>query len=342
MRHKVVKFLRSAGGKSGIFAHALDLMTSRSLTGEAQAVSSGMARYLSDQSRQQQSYPLLRRNIHRLEKGLIMRPRRAEFARAFILETVTIYRQLVAGVDRFERDHEELAWAHDVLTEYFACVSSNAPAVRKSRELFESLPKLPEPADDVAHSRPFVRLPASASDISFDSFQRLVSHRRSVRWFLDKPVPHELIDDAIRAARQAPSACNRQSFEFRIFDDPERLKRVIRIPIGTAGFAHNVPAMAVIVGKLRAYPYARDRHAIYVDASLSAMLFALALETMDLGSCFLNWADQEPQQTKIASELGLEPDERVIVSVAFGYPDPEAMVPFSAKRSLDELRSYNR
>ena len=39
--------------------------------------------------------------------------------------------------------------------------------------------------------------------------------------------------------------------------------------------------------------------------------------------------------------LGLEPDERVIMLVALGDPDPEGLVTYSQKRPLDELRSFS-
>lgn len=35
-----------------------------------------------------------------------------------------------------------------------------------------------------------------------------------------------------------------------------------------------------------------------------------------------------------------EDDERVVKLVAFGWPDPSGMVPYSAKKCLDELRRY--
>jgi len=40
--------------------------------------------------------------------------------------------------------------------------------------------------------------------------------------------------------------------------------------------------------------------------------------------------------------LSLAVDDRPVMLIALGYPDPEGMVPFSQKKSLDELRSYNR
>ena len=41
------------------------------------------------------SSPILRRNIHRLEKGLIMRPRKDLFGEKYIIETVDIYNHAV-------------------------------------------------------------------------------------------------------------------------------------------------------------------------------------------------------------------------------------------------------
>jgi len=48
-----------------------------------------------------------------------------------------------------------------------------------------------------------------------------------VREFSDRPVPHELIADAIRTAGTAPSGANRQPWQFVAIDDPD-LKSEIR------------------------------------------------------------------------------------------------------------------
>src|SRR5690606_19543880 len=122
----------------------------------------------------------------------------------------------------------------------------------------------------------------------------------------------ELIDRALEVAVQAPSACNRQPYHFRIFDTPERVREIASIPMGTRGFSDNFPAVAVVVGEQRAYFDERDRHVIYIDASLASMGFILALESLGLASCCINWPDMEPQESRMKAALGLGPDERVI------------------------------
>ena len=67
----------------------------------------------------------------------------------------------------------------------------------------------------------------------------------------------------------------------------------------------------------------------------------LSLETLGLASSVINWPDFEPLERKMGATLNLDMDERVIMLIAIGYADPEGMVAFSDKKSLDVIRSYN-
>ena len=111
--------------------------------------------------------------------------------------------------------------------------------------------------------------------------------------------------------------------------------------MGTRGFHHQFPVFVVITGQLSAYPYARDRHVIYVDAALAAMSLQFALEVQGVSSCSINWPDVASKNRQMARAIGLGSDERVVMCLSAGYPDPEAEVPFSQKKPLEELRSYN-
>src|SRR5881394_860640 len=54
-----------------------------------------------------------------------------------------------------------------------------------------------------------------------------VAERRSVRQFSAEPVPHELIENALRAAGTAPSGANQQPWTFVVVSDPQ-VKEQIR------------------------------------------------------------------------------------------------------------------
>ena len=291
----------------------------------------------------------LRRSAHRIEKGLISRPRRPLFALDYISQTVAAYRteveRLAKEADLSKVDLQSLDWVTDVLGAYFEVVASD-PVTDTARETFLGARQVYRGVDFKPKDQqglvpyPFSRL--EAARVTYDDFLALSWRRRSVRWFDSRPVPRESLDRAVTAASLAPSACNRQPYEFRIFDDPALVKKVAAVPMGTRGFSHNFPAVVVVVGRQRAYANYRDRHVIYIDGSLAAMSFIYALETMGLSSCAINWPDMEPQESVMTRLLRLEPDERVIMLIAVGYADPEGLIPYSQKLGLDRVRSYNR
>ena len=51
-------------------------------------------------------------------------------------------------------------------------------------------------------------------------FYDVIETRRSVRGYLDKPVPADSLAKISRAVQLAPTACNRQPFRLFIFRDP--------------------------------------------------------------------------------------------------------------------------
>jgi nitroreductase len=304
---------------------------------EHRGVISGLLKYGEEPRTVQETQYLLRRNIHGLEKGLLMKPRRDVFAVGYIEETVRRYEQAVLAIGMDIAASSELKWAHDVLTRYFEVVASH-PVIDKARSRFLSVkPAFQCEISCVPYKRDLNRPPS----VSYEDLLALADRRRSVRWYLQKPVPRELIDKAISVASLSPSACNRQPFEFRVLDDPGLVQQVASLPMGTKGFRDNIPVIVVVVGELRAYFSERDRHVIYIDGALASMALMYALETLGLSSCALNWPDIGSLEREMSKLLGLEPDERVVMLISVGYPDPDGMVAYSQKKDLKLLRRYN-
>ena len=276
---------------------------------------------------------LLRRNIHRLEKGLIMQPRRPVFAEGYIGETIA-YLQLCAEADCLSEI--ESNWAHAVVSEYFSVVELT-DVIDAALLAYKNITSH---SQDAAFEQPHAPLAYSAlppSAIGFDDLKALCERRHSVRWFDEKAVPREMLDTAIDVAATAPSACNRQPFQFYIFDDPTRAQEIGSIPMGTAGFSQNFQSVIVVVGDLSAYPFEKDRHIIYIDSGLAVMQLQLALECQGLGSCAINWPDIDRHERRMAKELALEPYQRPVMLLAVGYPKKDALVPYSAKKTAVDL-----
>lgn len=319
---------------SWIFSSIYYALFSRTYVREQRAVVAGLIRHFDD-LKNNSSFFLLRRNIHRIEKGLVMPQRRPIFAKEYIGETVDYYQKCV---NQCSAEHLplEIAWSRDILLSYFDSVDSE-PLINEAKKTFFSL----EQKHNLALSVPYTR-GEQTTFLPYNDLQLLVNKRKSTRVFLNKTVPRDLVDKALKVAASAPSSCNRQPTHYRIFDKPDLVKKMAQLPLGTRGFADNIPMICALTGDLSAYFYERDRHSIYIDGSLSAMLFMLALETVGLASCPLNWAEINKLDRKFADAVSIPLHERVIMFIAIGYPDPDGLVAFSEKKDIDLLRSYNK
>lgn len=317
-------------------ANSLYRLFSSKFNREQQAVLAGRLAYRASVGVGEKTSALLRRNIHRLEKGLSMKPRRDVFAEEFIVDTTICFSRCVAA-NRICK--QELKWAQDVLNSYFCAVTHTAN-IAEAYRIFNQVSKYSDKPqlDNDALSIPYQHQQIEKSLIDTDSFTALCRQRRAVRWFTNQSVADADIDRAIEIASLAPSACNRQPFEFFVANDRALAPSIAKYAGGTAGFVDNIPCTIVVVGDLSAYPAERDRHVIYIDGSLAAMQLMLALETMGLSSCPINWPDLDVPEQKMAKRLGLKPYERPIMLIAVGYAAPDGMIPYSQKKRVGVLR----
>lgn len=318
------------------FLSDLYFVLTKRFTTEHNAVLRGRVAYYRSLKDINSSCALLRRNTHRLEKGLIMRPRRSVFAESFIRETVECYKNAVASPRLAE---SEKKWATDVLNEYFGVVGPN-DAVDLARAVFDKVKiqtvnRRDEESlfpDTDAGFTPYSYNQLPMSKVSVEDLENLLVRRRSVRWYKNESVPVELVQKAANLASLAPSACNRQPYRFLFCGDKKRTVDIANCAGGTSGFSENLPAIIVVIGDLSAYALERDRHLIYIDASLAAMQMMLALETLGLQSCPINWPEVDSSENKIRQIVNLKDFERVVMLLAVGYADGEGGIPYSQKK----------
>ena len=170
---------------------------------------------------------------------------------------------------------------------------------------------------------------------AINDFFNLNKKRKSVRWFKDIYIPDEIFNKALRIASLSPSSCNRLPFRYIVSNkDKDFTLKLATISQGTVGWGDNIPSIVVLVGKQRAFSHTPNRHSIYVDSCLSVMPFVLALETLGLNSCIINWADIPAREKKMNNLLSLDRDEKVILSIAVGYGEASSKVAFSARVSI--------
>jgi nitroreductase len=286
-------------------------------------------------STSEESSPLLRRNVHRLEKGLIMRPLRDVFALEYIEETQNAY-ELASQSSCHQK--EELDWATSVLTKYYETVSlKDSHLLTRLANKFSKFNSV-KPSNTQGFKKiPYKHHELKSKPLTFEEFSQFINIRRSTRWFKQMSVCRNKIKQAITLASQAPSACNRQPYEFYVVDQQPLLSQVSKLAIGGGGFANNIPCLIAVVGDYSCYEHERDRHVIYIDASLAAMQFMQALPTLGLASCPMNWPELSVVDTKIATLLKLPNYKKTIMLIAVGEPELEGGIPYSQKKSAEQL-----
>ncbi len=274
----------------------------------------------------------LRRLIHQIEKGLLYNPRKPVFGLSYINEAVDIFVNL-SSLE--ETDKSLLDWSYDVLEKYFSVVSTH-PDIENAKEKFTTI--------DYKKTNKTPHIPYKIKKSTRPTtFEDVVRGRKSVRWFKEGIIPpREIIDKAVEMASLAPSSCNRQSYEFRIFDKPELTTKIVRLAPGTKGFNKNVPVAILVNGKMNVSPSRADKHLMYIDASLAAMNLMNALYSLGVDSCAINLPDMPRIEKPLRKIVKMEKYTRPVMLIIAGYAKEQSMVACSTRKSVDEIRIYNK
>lgn len=299
-----------------------------SFYGEHLALFSGIYRNVTEDA----NLGNFRRNIHRIEKGLTTSPIKKVFAESYIIETVESLKKL----NQSSIDLPTISWGFYVIHQYFMIVE-RTEVISKAITIFEQI----KPLKEVQVYKPYYAVDRNIAKISFTDFLELNQQRRSIRYYLNKTVPRDLLENAIKVALYSPSACNRQPFMFRIIDDLLLLKDAVLLPNGTLTFSDNIKTMVFIIGDLSNYFDERDKHLIYIDGSLAAMNFVLALEILGLSSCIINWPDIPQNNIKLKNFLKLNSWEQCIMAISVGYASPDCAIPSSEKKDVKTVVKFN-
>ena len=154
--------------------------------------------------------------------------------------------------------------------------------------------------------------------------------RRTVRRFLDKPVPREIVEKLVDAARWAPSACNLQLWEFVVVDDPE-----LRTAIAAeTRYIHLAP---VAIFATYSHEYTRENFAWVQSAAAAIQNMMLMAHGLGLGGC---WVDTLGNVNNLKRLLDLPPEQTIVALTLFGYYDVNLKPP--RRRPVESILHWNR
>jgi nitroreductase/SAM-dependent methyltransferase len=160
-----------------------------------------------------------------------------------------------------------------------------------------------------------------------NSIYDIIKGRRSIRKFLPKPVPKEVILKLIEAASWAPSACNRQLWQFVVIEN-EYLKTKLK-DVSPLILRINPPVVIYILYNKNYNP---EHHANVQSAAAAIQNLLLAAYSEGLGSL---WMCETGKEENIKRALNIPEEYMVIAAVCLGYSDEKIKPP--PRRPLKEI-----
>lgn len=144
-------------------------------------------------------------------------------------------------------------------------------------------------------------------------FNEVIKGRRSVRSFLDAPVENEKILDVINAAQWAPSACNKQLWEFVVVRDRHVKERLVD-EAGADSFLKNTPVAIYVLYPKDVNP---EGHANVQSASAAIENMLLTAHNVGLGAV---WVVGCGGHNKVRKILNIPERFLIVAAVFMGYP----------------------
>ncbi|MCC5790899.1 MAG: nitroreductase family protein [Opitutales bacterium] len=184
--------------------------------------------------------------------------------------------------------------------------------------------------------RSIERVYRSIQDRSY-SYPKFLASRFSCRSYKNEKLDIGVVEEIVKIAQRAPSQCNRQSPRVHLYQDPMKIKRLLDLQGGSKGFDHEVKNLFVVSSEITAWSASSSRNQDYIDGSLFAMAVMYACHAKGIASCPLNLAFRNSKETKIRKAGNIPDSERLLMMIAFGYPNPAfGQAAFSVRKEPSE------
>jgi len=192
--------------------------------------------------------------------------------------------------------------------------------------------------------------PAHAPEQAAALMAQMLSHR-TVRAYLDTPVPESAIELMLAAAQSAATSSNLQTWSVVAVQDPDRKARLADCA-GSQAHIREAPLLLIWLADLSRLDRTAQRIGspsdanrfmemflvAAIDATLAAQNAVLAAEALGLGTSYIGAMRNRPEQ--VAAELGLPKNVFAVFGLTVGSPDPKR--PTSIKPRLPQSLILSR
>jgi nitroreductase len=168
------------------------------------------------------------------------------------------------------------------------------------------------------------------------SVLKVIQKRRSVRKYKRDPIPEDVLQRVLEAARLAPSGKNYQPWKFIVVQNEELKEKLARAsaeqffmaeaPIIIVGCGFPDDSYSSMGRYMKSWP---------VDVTIALEHLILQAAEEDLGTCWIGSFEEE----EVKSILNVPENVRVLALTPLGYPDETA--PYRGRKRIDEIVSYD-
>ncbi len=172
-----------------------------------------------------------------------------------------------------------------------------------------------------------------------------IKQRRSIKKYKDKKIPRKLIDEIIEAGRYAPSSHNSQPWRFIVITNKKKIKELsnyikdwfkkrvkLALLIGLFNkkikeelevarkrlvnqdlFFYDAPVLVLVCAKPGRFAK--------VDCACAAQNMMLAARSLEIGSCWIGFADMAVNKNRrLMNKFGVPKHYKIMAHLIFGYP----------------------
>lgn len=154
---------------------------------------------------------------------------------------------------------------------------------------------------------------------------KCVSTLSSVRSFISKEVPDDIIMKVMESGRLAPSAHNDQPWEFILIKDKKVLKKLEQFCISGRFVSEAGFAVVILTDKSSKW--------FQIDPTRAAQNMALTAWSLDLGTCWIGRLDTEG----LMSLLNIPQKWQVLTVLPFGYFDKSYIGTTKFRKSPEQV-----
>ncbi|MFC1667287.1 nitroreductase family protein [Candidatus Omnitrophota bacterium] len=191
-------------------------------------------------------------------------------------------------------------------------------------------------------------------NVCMDNIFEVIKSRRSIRKYLDKPIPKKIIDKLIEAAKWAPSGMNHQPWGFVVINDKSLIKELSdrsipyinkliekdrklirykkRMAVKNFSIFYHAPCIIIILGR-------KDSFSHESDCAMAAQNLMLEACSMDIGSCWIGMMNVLEKDEWFRKRFEISDNYSIVAPIALGYFDDKDR-PVIERKAVEILKWF--